>query len=443
MASNYVLLEKITVSNSASSVTFNNIPQTGYTDLKVVASARTNNSAVQDYAQIVLNGNTSSVYLTLYLLGDGSTTGSGSSGVATPSSAGSVWMEFTGANATSNTFGNSEFYIPNYTSSNYKSISCDMLAETNATSVQMFLRSGLFQSTAAISSITINPYYGTSFSQYSTFYLYGIAAVGTTPTKAPKAKGGDIIQTDGTYWYHAFLNSGTFTPALNLSCDVLVVGGGGGGSSTNSSNYGGAGGAGQVLAYTSQALASNTAQTVTIGSGGNGTASGNASNGNNSQFASLTAANGGGGGISAAYPGSNGGTSGNGYGSSVTTNSAGSGGGGATAIGKSGGTNADGTSLPTFSGGGGGAGTNTYSSWLSPTGLGISGYIAGGGGGGAYPNTPGLGANGGAGNGGRGGDYNTNNLVAPTANTGGGGSGGSTGAGSAGASGLVIVRYLM
>jgi len=434
MSANYVLLEKVTVGASgASSVTFNNIPQTGYTDLKVVMSLRTNYA--QNYDNFAMSINSSTTSFTLkQLYGSGSSVGAYAASLNTIA-------DIDAGNNTANTFSSLDIYIPNYTSANNKSYSVDSVQENNATLAYAEFLAGLWSNTAAITSLTFTSN-GGSFVQYSTFSLYGIAAVGTTPTKAPFAAGGDIIQTDGTYWYHAFLSSGTFTPIKALSCDVLVVAGGGGGSSTNSSNYGGAGGAGQVLAYTSQALASNTAQTVTIGSGGNGTASGNASNGNNSQFASLTAANGGGGGISAAYPGSNGGTSGNGYGSSVTTNSAGSGGGGATAIGKSGGTNADGTSLPTFSGGGGGAGTNTYSSWLSPTGLGISGYIAGGGGGGAYPNTPGLGANGGAGNGGRGGDYNTNNLVAPTANTGGGGSGGSTGAGSAGASGLVIVRYL-
>jgi hypothetical protein len=69
----------------------------------------------------------------------------------------------------------------------------------------------------------------TAFVQYSTFYLYGVAKLGTTPAIVPYATGGDTIMTDGTYWYHAFTSSGTFTPAKGLSCDVLVVAGGGGG----------------------------------------------------------------------------------------------------------------------------------------------------------------------------------------------------------------------
>jgi hypothetical protein len=52
----------------------------------------------------------------------------------------------------------------------------------------------------------------TLFDQYSTFYLYGVAALGTTPAIVPYATGGDTIMTDGTYWYHTFVSSGTFTP---------------------------------------------------------------------------------------------------------------------------------------------------------------------------------------------------------------------------------------
>jgi hypothetical protein len=72
-----------------------------------------------------------------------------------------------------------------------------------------------------------------SFVQNSTFYLYGVAKLGTTPAIVPYATGGDTIMTDGTYWYHTFVSSGTFTPQKAMSCDVLVVAGGGGGGSKN------------------------------------------------------------------------------------------------------------------------------------------------------------------------------------------------------------------
>jgi hypothetical protein len=41
MSNNYVLLETIELTANASSIVFDNIPQTGYTDLKVVFSTRT------------------------------------------------------------------------------------------------------------------------------------------------------------------------------------------------------------------------------------------------------------------------------------------------------------------------------------------------------------------------------------------------------------------
>jgi hypothetical protein len=40
MPNNYVLLETIALTQAAASVTFDNLPTSGYTDLKVVISAR-------------------------------------------------------------------------------------------------------------------------------------------------------------------------------------------------------------------------------------------------------------------------------------------------------------------------------------------------------------------------------------------------------------------
>jgi len=452
MANTYTLLETITVGAAeAASVTFNSIPQTGYTDLVIKASTR--GTVAEDSYSLRFNNDSGSNYPYCRLLGDGSAASS-NSGTTTAAPFGRQ----SESGYTANTFGNSEFYIPNYTSSNYKSISADSVNENNATSARAQLGAGLWNSTAAITSINIFPGSG-AFAQYSTFSLYGVSALGTTPTKAPKATGGSIIQTDGTYWYHAFLSSGTFTPATGLSCDVLVVaGGGGGGAGTYSA--GGGGGAGGVFYATSQSVGSS-AQTVTLGAGGAGgdyatTTSG--SNGNNSSFASLTAGVAGGGGGTGATVGKNGGSGGGGgAGTSIaggTTTQTGTGGTGygfaggtataATAAAGGGGSGAVGANGASVLAGAGGAGLNTWSSWLSTVGLGVSGYIAGGGGGAnGYSTT----AAGGTGGGGAGAGYNVTAPVVGTANTGsGGGGGGGTSAtygnGAAGGSGLVIIRYL-
>jgi hypothetical protein len=425
MPANYVLLERIELNASAASVTFSNIPQTGYTDLKVVISA---NCTTADDVRIRFNGNTSASYSMRSINGSGSAVSSASESGQTSSWCGN----FGGAGSIHN---NAEIYIPNYLStSNAKSTSVDNVSEANSASTPMRLIAQLWNpsSQAAISSILLYPSTH-SWSSNSTFSLYGLAATGTTPTIAPKASGGNVIATDGTYWYHAFNSSGTFTPQVGLSCDALVIAGGGGGQ-------GGGGGAGG-LAYTSSNSLTAQGYTVTIGAGG-----ANLVSGSNSQFGALTAAVGGGGASSWGDVGQNGGSGGGGASTSGTTvaggtatsgqgnaggsgvSNGGGGGGGAGAVGS----NGNGT------GGAGGVGSSAYSSWglATNTGQNVSStyYYAGGGGGGSTT-TGGTGGSGGGGNG---------SYASPTAatiNTGGGGGGAYNSAGQPGGSGIVIIRY--
>ena len=446
MSNNYVLLDRIELNNTAASVTFDNIPQTGYTDLKVVTSTRL--SATDSPILVNFRGVTTG-YSWRRIYGNGSSASSlsGTDG---------YFLHGNTSSTTANTFSNAEFYIPNYTASQSKSISVDTALETNATGGELFMLAALWANNLPITSISMTPLTG-SFVANSTFSLYGLAQVGTTPAIAPKADGGNVIGTDGTYWYHAFLSNGTFTPQVGLSCDVLQVAGGGGGGST----VAGGGGAGGVLAFANQSLAIS-AYSVTIGAGGTGGVSNNAgTNGGNSQFASLTASVGGGGGggynsSSGSSGGSGGGggndgisaqaggsaTSGQGFaggsssGSSVNSQTA-AGGGGAGAVG------ANNSSVS----GAGGIGTTSVTNWgaltsaLTALSLGSSNYLAGGGGAGS--NGPAAGA-GGTGGGGAGGNAaNGNPAIINTGSGGGGGGGSGTRLGAAGGSGIVIVRYLV
>jgi len=424
---NYVLIEKVTVGAAgASSISFSGIPQTGYTDLVLKMSVRTDRASTDDLLNFNFNG-LSSNQSSRNLQGNGSAASSGTYG----SNLYLAWVD--AASNTASTFGNAEMYIPNYTSSNFKSVSTDGVLENNASTAVMGMTAGLWSSTAAITSIAITSVFSANFVQYSTFYLYGVAKLGTTPAIVPYATGGDTIMTDGTYWYHAFKASGTFTPAKGLTCDVLTVAGGGGGG-------GGGGGAGGLLYSATQSIA--TAQTVTIGAGG--VASG--SKGTNSSVGSLIAS-GGGAGDSNLNGGSGGGSSANTAGGTATAGQGNNGGAGITFVtncgfGGGGGAGAVGGAGTTTTGGVGGAGTNTYSTWLNTTGTGVSGYIAGGGGGGCGTGTPGLGPNAGAG--GAGGGAQAGVYVAGAngvANTGGGGGGSYGTNGGNGGSGLVIVRY--
>jgi hypothetical protein len=452
MPENYVLLETISLTQSAASITFDNIPQTGYTDLKIVASARTNRALEVDSAVLRFNGdNTSGNYTGRRIYGTGSSVGSDTNPAG---------LFTTGANATSDTYGNSEVYISRYLSGNQKTFVFENTQENNASTSYIALQANNWSGTAAIYQIVLTPEVGTSFNAGSTFSLYGVAALGTTPAVAPKATGGNIVANDGTYWYHAFLTSGIFIPQTGLNCDVLTVAGGGGGGATR----GGGGGAGGAFAATTFV---STPQGVIVGSGGGGgatTAGGggyNGTNGTNSQFGSLTAAVGGGFGIgNDGYTGASGSGGSSGgtvlWGGTLGTAVSGQGfvggrntvgylvGGGA---GGGGGAGAVGAGTTNNNGGNGGAGLNTWSTWLTATNTGVNGFIAGGGGGATSSNsgTPGTGGSGGGGAGGL-----IANGTSAIPNTGGGGGGGgrhdasgTAYAGGNGGSGLVIVRYLI
>jgi hypothetical protein len=155
-------------SGGASSVTFSSIPQTGYTDLVVKFSARDNSATTWNNLFVTFNGSSSGYSEKIV---------AGTNGSAVSASASSTSLTFQysdGANATSNTFSNGELYIPNYTSSNYKSISTDSVTELNASNNLAGLSAQLWSNSAAITSITFTG--GGTIQQYSTFYLYGIAS---------------------------------------------------------------------------------------------------------------------------------------------------------------------------------------------------------------------------------------------------------------------------
>jgi hypothetical protein len=457
---NYILLERIELNASAASVTFSNIPQSGYTDLKIVFSGRADKAAsTYTNTYISFNGSTSS-FSSRELYGTGSSAGSGNSSTSPGGGQGSGYVN--AVSTTSSTFSNNEIYIPNYTSTNAKSFSSDFTVENNATLGLAGFIAGLWNpgTQSAITSITLTPE-GSSWIANSTFSLYGLAALGTTPVIAPKASGGNRIDNDGTYWYHTFLTTGAFIPQSSLSCDVLVVAGGGGGA------YGGGGGgaagagAGGLVYLSSQSL-TNISYNVTIGAGGTGGTSGTTlgTNGVNSQLGSLTAAigggfgardtgtgtgnganggSGGGGGAGIGGTGGTGGTGSQGSNGGNGTNWAGGGGGGSGAVGA----NATSGTSVTAIGGAGGIGSNTYSSWATATSTGVSGRYAGGGGGAS--GTTSASVAGGTGGGGASGGSATAGT-AGTTNTGGGGGGGSYNGstvtnGGAGGSGIIIIRY--
>jgi hypothetical protein len=158
-------------SAGASSMAFSSIPQ-GYTDLRLVMSARTDGASANNYGYLDLafNGSTAN-YSARRILGYSTAANSGS---------GTAFLTPQNTNAaTSNTFSNMEITIPNYTSANYKSLSVDGVTENNSGAAEAAfctLEAGLWSSTSAITSLTfsVRSGYGTTFQQYTTATLYGI-----------------------------------------------------------------------------------------------------------------------------------------------------------------------------------------------------------------------------------------------------------------------------
>jgi hypothetical protein len=159
------LIETKTLLSAAASIEFTSIPQT-FTDLAVVFSARTNRVNHQDYIVVRPNSLTSGLSARR-LFGNGSLAFSFSDTVAYGGNA-------TGGTATSDTFGNSTCYIPDYTSSTAKSFSLDGVAENNAIATGLGITASLSTNTAAITSLLFLPEVGTNFSVGSTASLYGI-----------------------------------------------------------------------------------------------------------------------------------------------------------------------------------------------------------------------------------------------------------------------------
>lgn len=172
MATTYKLIDKSILSATATSVTFSSIPAT-YTDLKLVASIRTDRTAsTAENIRVQFNSDTGSVYSDRILEGNGSSASS-----SLDSAVASIMSGYGDTDAdTANTFGSYEIYIPNYLSTNAKSISSDSVVENNATTGYNVLIAGLWNpaTQAAINAIKLFPQLGPNFKIGSSFYLYGI-----------------------------------------------------------------------------------------------------------------------------------------------------------------------------------------------------------------------------------------------------------------------------
>ena len=162
MATTHKLIEAKTLDTAVASIEFTSIPQI-YANLKVVFSVR--NTTNENGILLSLNGSSAN-FTNSRAYGDGSG--------AYAFSGSDLFAYLVRNDHTANTFGNTEIYIPNYTSSAYKSILIDNANERNSTTIEMALVAGLWSNTANITSIGLTSTGAGALAVNSTFYLYGI-----------------------------------------------------------------------------------------------------------------------------------------------------------------------------------------------------------------------------------------------------------------------------
>ncbi len=170
---NMIPIQTVTVgSGGVSNISFTNIPQI-YTDLILKISARTTGSS-DDNMRITVNGDTAASYYNINLWSNGS-----SAATESVSGSGKLIADYAAGylpntSTTANTFNNFEMYIPNYTGSNYKSISINNVSENNSAStyIRTGIGSALWSNTSPITSLVVTNF--NSFAQYSSATLYGI-----------------------------------------------------------------------------------------------------------------------------------------------------------------------------------------------------------------------------------------------------------------------------
>jgi hypothetical protein len=157
-------------SGGVGEIVFSSIPDT-FTDLKLVVNARSDVNAGVGGNVLLLGFNTSYANISARVLNG---TGSGVSSFTDTA----IYVTCSANDYTASTFGNSSVYIPNYLAATAKSVSVDGVGENNATAGRQEIIAGLWNQTAAITSLTLKPINAPTgkILQYSSASLFGILA---------------------------------------------------------------------------------------------------------------------------------------------------------------------------------------------------------------------------------------------------------------------------
>ena len=161
----YVALQTVTVSGSASSITFSSIPST-YTDLRLVWVGTNSVADVNFFSR--LNGDTATNYSYTRLYGDGSAAGSSSGS----NQSFILPAQVSGISSTIPEMYTMDFF--SYAGSTYKTILCTGSENRNG-SGSVVQSVNLWRSTSAITTILLYPSSG-NFNAGTTATIYGIQA---------------------------------------------------------------------------------------------------------------------------------------------------------------------------------------------------------------------------------------------------------------------------
>jgi hypothetical protein len=164
----YDSLATVTVpSGGVASITFAGIPST-YKHLQIRYFSRDNAAGGNNNLLVTFNNDTAGNYSWHYLTGDGSSAFAGANTSTTSILSGKVAAATAGASI----FGVGVIDILDYQNTNkYKTLRA-LTGNDNNGSGSVFYASGLWQSTSAITSISLSS--GNTQQQYSQFALYGV-----------------------------------------------------------------------------------------------------------------------------------------------------------------------------------------------------------------------------------------------------------------------------
>lgn len=173
MANTYIPITSTTLTGNSSSIILSSIPST-YKDLVLKVSPRITQADIDGPCNMRFSGDTGSNYSVNYIL---AFTTAGISGQQSNATSFNIVGGSSADNATANTFGNIEIYIPNYASSAYKQIGLNHAPESVVNYTTWLYpyfgtTSGYWRNSAVVDSIEL---FGPTFVTGTSLTLYGIS----------------------------------------------------------------------------------------------------------------------------------------------------------------------------------------------------------------------------------------------------------------------------